>query len=974
MKKSVQTLRGLCALFLMMLCVPLSFAQKAGITDCWGTDNVADQGTFSTGYYYEFETVDETTVNVTFKLLDTDKSGAMAYAWTMNPTFSETGLTGIGDNTFTGSFTNQTPGGTFKIACKFAYPGGMCVTKYIEYIVGTSCEESTEAEISVSTTALSIEPNGTFTVSGYNLASDIYITTSSENFEVTPATLPSDAINQVVTVTYIGESFAEETATITLSSDGAESKEITVTGSLPDPEIVVSSSTLTINPSGSFTVSGLNLLQDITITCSSENFTVDPLTLPKDASYAEVNVTYNGAPGESEEATITLSSNQAADVVINVSASVSTPQIIVSSYAVTAAPTATFNVTGVSLSEQITLESSSENISVDPEILEANASDAVITVSYSGAEGTSETGSITLKSEGAEDVIVTVNAIKFGTELKIDDFEGDESTIGLWKIESAEFESGVIDNPYPEGINTSAKVFKGGRPAGSADWAGPILKPITFGSDRGATGATYIPAGIYQYMHVMMYRETDGGTINVKFNDFSGGDIAPTEESSSVITGKWQDLVFAVPQYTDIQFVFIMPGRGSLTEDLICYIDNVVFNNDPNPIMLEDNEAPTNFTAEVSKANIGSISFSLYAEDNEGIINYTIECSNGQSYKFTGESGKTMTATVNGLTPSTEYTFNISAADQQGNISENSPIEQKASTLDDYSNECEGVILWGEYTGNPIYKPEFEYSLTSIPEGDGYRVQLTVTFADAVPAGMNVSFGTQVAGVIGAQLVEGTTYTASWLNAGNVPFNEGEIAYWYAYFPFPGGLAEFPARTYIVGNCMGPQPVITASTDEVYFGPDDNAIFTVSSENLTEDIKISIENDIDFFILEPAEGTIEANSTDQTVEVMYIGAETEASTNLILSSEGARDVKIALNYGQSAPVNVEETDENTCTIWSANGGIYITVDESTAIQVFNLVGNMIVDETVTNGTSFFNADKGFYIVSYCGKAKKILVN
>jgi beta-glucanase (GH16 family) len=63
-------------------------ATTTGVIGCSGTDTVASQGTFTTGYNYAFETIG-TSVKITFELLDTDKIGVVAYLWKQSP-FSET--------------------------------------------------------------------------------------------------------------------------------------------------------------------------------------------------------------------------------------------------------------------------------------------------------------------------------------------------------------------------------------------------------------------------------------------------------------------------------------------------------------------------------------------------------------------------------------------------------------------------------------------------------------------------------------------------------------------------------------------------------------------------------------------------------------------------------------------------------------------------------------------------------------------
>ena len=109
-------------------------------TECRGTDYVASNGSFTTGYNYSFRTV-ETDVIATFELLD-NRTGVQGYAWTYNPDFAELIMSANG-KTVTKTFTGQTIGATFKMACKFAYAGGMSVTKQFSYIVGNNCESGT---------------------------------------------------------------------------------------------------------------------------------------------------------------------------------------------------------------------------------------------------------------------------------------------------------------------------------------------------------------------------------------------------------------------------------------------------------------------------------------------------------------------------------------------------------------------------------------------------------------------------------------------------------------------------------------------------------------------------------------------------------------------------------------------------------------------------------------------------------------
>ena len=114
------------------------------VISCTQTFTQAQQGQFSTGYTATFETVGNT-VNITFELLDTDKSGVVAWLWQESP-FQEFDLTQDGARTFRRSISGVETGQTLSFACKFAYAGGLSVTNYIQYVVGSNCSGTVPEE------------------------------------------------------------------------------------------------------------------------------------------------------------------------------------------------------------------------------------------------------------------------------------------------------------------------------------------------------------------------------------------------------------------------------------------------------------------------------------------------------------------------------------------------------------------------------------------------------------------------------------------------------------------------------------------------------------------------------------------------------------------------------------------------------------------------------------------------------------
>ena len=106
---------------------------------CSETSNVATQGAFTVGYKCTYETVGAN-VTITFELLD-DKPGVIAYLWKETP-FGEAAMTNLSGKIFTSTISGQALGTKLSYACKFAFAGGMSVTKYLSYVVGSNCSTS----------------------------------------------------------------------------------------------------------------------------------------------------------------------------------------------------------------------------------------------------------------------------------------------------------------------------------------------------------------------------------------------------------------------------------------------------------------------------------------------------------------------------------------------------------------------------------------------------------------------------------------------------------------------------------------------------------------------------------------------------------------------------------------------------------------------------------------------------------------
>ena len=142
-------------------------------SSCFVSATEAQQGTFSDGYLVNFETIGST-VLATFELLDSDKEGVVAFLWNENP-FSEQEMERVSGSRFSTTLTNQTNGTPLSYACKFAFAGGLAVTKYFSYTVGSEfCADDEEIGV-ISIT--SPENGSTFTQ-----GTEITITASLDGF------------------------------------------------------------------------------------------------------------------------------------------------------------------------------------------------------------------------------------------------------------------------------------------------------------------------------------------------------------------------------------------------------------------------------------------------------------------------------------------------------------------------------------------------------------------------------------------------------------------------------------------------------------------------------------------------------------------------------------------------------------------------------------------------------------------------
>jgi beta-glucanase (GH16 family) len=159
-------------------------------------------------------------------------------------------------------------------------------------------------------------------------------------------------------------------------------------------------------------------------------------------------------------------------------------------------------------------------------------------------------------------------------EVLIDNFESGD--LGWAPVDPGWVDFEIVDNPAPDAVNGSGKVLKVTRHAGTATYAGVILRnrpELTFGALQGQ----------YRFGHVKVLK-TAGSTVAFKLEK-NGNDGSYTASGSYAPSGQWQELTFdfggaAGTNYDDF---FIMPDQTeNPAQNIEVYLDDIVMKTDPN--------------------------------------------------------------------------------------------------------------------------------------------------------------------------------------------------------------------------------------------------------------------------------------------------------------------------------------------------------------------------------------------------------
>lgn len=324
---------------------------------------------------------------------------------------------------------------------------GMQITKLKYYAKSTienkadgvtlqvSMMETNQNEFETATPLTGLASCGTYTFQGGNSEIEIELenpfTYSGNNNLIVEIKVVGSNSNKFTSISWYGKS-ADGYDNVTYynyNNNGAKTFTIpkttfTYESAGPKPTITVDPATVEAFTTevgtpvtATVNVTGENLTGGITATVSGTNADYFSTTM----NGSELTITYNPAEAGEHTATLTLSSEGARNVTIDLSGTATAPSVPTitvdpATLAINAAlgetKTATFTVTGSNLTGEITLTASEGFTVSQTKIAAADAAaGATVTVTYvAPTTAETKTGTITLTSDGAQDKTVTVNA------------------------------------------------------------------------------------------------------------------------------------------------------------------------------------------------------------------------------------------------------------------------------------------------------------------------------------------------------------------------------------------------------------------------------------------------------------------------------------------------------------------------------------------------------------------------------------
>ena len=722
---------------------------------------------------------------------------------------------------------NPTAAGTTTATLNFTTVGTGAGTASVA-ITGTST--TIVPVITANPTSLSFEGKigqtltKTINVKGANLKGNITATLTGDNvfsINTTNITVSQAQSNNGynITVTYIPTDLGSYSGQIKLSSSEASSVNIPITGAVLAPELIADPTTLRLESkvggtaTASFIVAGENLISPITATLADANgvFTINPTNITIEQAEGDngytVNVTF--APQATGEYTgsVTLSSNKAESVVVNLSGHVMPPSI-------TATPSELTIQTGIGRSATATFTVKGQYLATGITATFGENEDNAFSIDHN---------SITIEeAEAADGYVVTVT---FTPPAK-------DSYIGEINLTSGEAATSVI--VYGEVLNPTLLVE-------------PTQLTITTGVNKPKT-ATFTVMGQYLAGPVTATLSDANGVFSIDNNNIS---IEQAEnEDGYTATVTFTPTVYSESNYTGT-ITLSTPSGDSQTVSLIGKVNEPEMVVDPESLIFStDINTSTTKTIDVLGADlVGNVTVTLNdpsgvftinpetitAEDAEegAMVNVTFQSATDGIY--TGS----VTFTTEGVDP---ITVTLSATASDG-----------GTASDDYLNVAKYATIdeagMGDYTGTYLYKyteydndgvawltlPAYGAHLAAADQGWITSGVTAVTTTYGSWSATDIFKGNTEYGTNGATYYvrNGTSYTTQTMTYFVTNCTQVKV---YGYNESASGNRTYPAYLYIyecTKNADGTITAANATTDQESFSTK-SSNFTLTSIALDE--------------------------------------------------------------------------------------------------------------------------------------------
>ena len=739
-------------------------------TMCSGTSTQAQEFSFSTGYTYNFQTTGNT-VNVTFKLLDTDKSGVVAFLRQQSPGFTETQMTPGANLTFTLAVTGLASGSSVNFAVKFAYAGGMVVTRYFTYTVGNNCV---------------VTPADTQAPSNFTASLGTVTTTSAEL--LLNATDNSGSVNY--TITYGG-------STINLTGASGVQQSRVISG-------------LTHSTAYNFTVTA----KDAANNAAANNPIVVNATTLVDTNTACAGTSSQAVEGAFstgyEYGFITVGTSVKATFKL-----LDTDKTGVVAYLRRETPSGEWEMAGSGLTFTYTLNGLAIGSTVKLAAKFAYGGGMSVTKYFTYTVGDT-CGVSTGDTQAPTNFAATLGTVTFNSAEVLLTAVDDSGTVN-YRIT---YGSTTIDVTGASGVQQS-KVISGLAPetaysftvtardaANNTAANSPVIVNATTLPDTSTAcaGTSSIAAeGSFNTGYTYTF-ETSGNSVTATFT------LLDTDKTG-VVAYLWRQAPFnewAMTHTSGLTFTKTVTGlapgasvnfgvkfdyaNGLSRTKYFTYTvgDNCGAGG-------EDTQAPTDFTAITGTVTSTSVELLLNATDDSGIVFYDITYG-ANSTSVTGVSGEQRSVVISSLTPGTQYSFTVTASDQAGNDVA-VPVTVQAVTLPDSSTQCSGISSQAQQGS---FSSGYNYDF----ETTGTDVTVTFTLLDTDKTGVvAILWEEEPFSEASMDHVSGLTFRKTLTNR-----PPGTTVTCAVKFAYSGGQSVTRYFTYLVGNNCDGSPLEFTTT------------------------------------------------------------------------------------------------------------------------------------------------------------------